>query len=181
MVRMVRAFDGSLWSLWIDRRISTAGVLSYACTLYARTLYSRVIRRRQSAVPPPAFPLAPRNTTTCIRCRSIYMCFTGLGAADDDDGDTCVREGGRCGTPSFCNRPYDAGSKHVGRHVGLAVHTWIESTVTTYTPTHTKATNTISKKTKRLGMPGTTPLCVLFTTCSPQICDRSPIGPTYEC
>ena len=83
----------------------------------------------------PRFPMAPRNTTTCIRCRSIYMCFTGLGAADDDDGDTCVREGGRCGTPSFCNRPYDAGSKHVGRHVGLAVHTWIESTVTTYTPT----------------------------------------------
>ena len=104
----------------------------------------------------PRFPMAPRNTTTCIRCRSIYMCFTGLGAADDDDGDTCVREGGRCGTPSFCNRPYDAGSKHVGRHVGLAVHTWIESTVTTYTPTHTKANNTISKKTKRLGMPGTT-------------------------
>ena len=49
----------------------------------------------------------------------IYIRFTGLGAADDDDdGDTCVREGGRCGTPSFCNRPYDAGSKHISRHVG---------------------------------------------------------------
>ena len=38
----------------------------------------------------------------------------------------------------------------------VAVQTWIEYTVTAYTLTHTKANNTISKKTKRFGtIPGT--------------------------